>query len=713
MAPSMRWRHYLAAAVVGAAVALLAAASGTANERLHRTLARDAVTRRVERVAEALRRELDRLFITARDPAIAADSPSRFITWTFDGVNLRTVAQPPESIAPVTYALSRLKAQQGLPRLLGPYPAADGRLFLVALTPDPRVWGAWSAAGISLIDIINRTGAHALMGDGIDISVDDITHRRPLFQVRALPILDPVRVPVYLQGVQWELVAAPRVGWERSPMTRWLLIVLLGVGAGYGLFRLLDAPQRMTLHRQRLLSRIEALNALLAEALHGKELAEAQHAKYTEIDAPTGTASRRAFCDSVERQLSHIRGELNLGLATIVVQFEQARAIATAFAHANLDEILREAARRIIGLPGLQGTVGRVSDIELATWIETRPDAGYESTTQRIIEELSRPFTFAGLETHVSFAVGVSVTATGNTYADDVLRQACAAAQEALALGSANCIRFESTTRERTITRLQLETDLRRSLAGTGLCLHFQPIVTLDTRELAGFEGLLRWQHPLEGLVPPARFIPVAESAHLMLEIDRWVLQAAVAQLHRWSRDGQSEVFLSVNVSPQHFARRELVAEVGQLLRDFKVAPGRLRLEVTESALISDLKTAAVVAAELRSLGIRICLDDFGTGYSSLNYLRSLPLDSLKVDRSFVERMVSNNKDFGVVKTIIDLAHYLELTCIVEGVETSEQHELLQVLAPDFGQGFLYSQPIPADRAEQLLRSPEFGRRTA
>jgi EAL domain-containing protein (putative c-di-GMP-specific phosphodiesterase class I)/GGDEF domain-containing protein len=699
--------------MVGIAVALLAAAGGTANERLHRTVARDAVLEQLHTVADALRAACERLFTATSATEDATDARTDSIAWTFDGATLHAMGHHSDAIEPVTRSLSRLDARDGRPRLLGPYPAADGRQFIVALIPDSRAQGSWRAVGASLEDLLDQAGLGALMRAGIDVSVEDLTHPRTLFRVRAMPMENPVKVPVNLPGTRWEVDGEPRAGWARNPLARWVVIALLGLGSGFGLFRLLGAPHLLQQDQARLATRINALNATLAETLSAQELAEAQRAKYADIDAATGTASRRAFCDSVERELSRMRRELNVGFATIVVQFEQARAIATAFTHASLDEILREAAIRIAGLPGELGMVGRVSDVELATWVETPADTTYEHTTRQIVQELSRPFTFAGLETYVSFAIGVSVTATGNTHAEDALRQAGAAAQEALSLGSGQCIRFESTTRERTITRLQLETDLRHSLAGSGLCLHYQPIVTLETRELAGFEALLRWQHPLEGLLLPGRFIPVAERAHLMLEVDRWVLQEAVAQLHRWNFDRSPDFFLSVNVSPQHFARRDLAGEVAQLLRDFKVAPQRFRLEVTESALISDLKTAAIVAAELRSLGVRICLDDFGTGYSSLNYLRSLPLDSLKVDRSFIERMVSNNKDFGVVKTIIDLAHYLELTCVVEGVETSEQHELLQVLAPDFGQGFLYSQAVTAERAEQLLRLPESGRRTA
>jgi len=711
---SKRLQAYFAAVAIGALVALLASAGGTANERLHRAQARDAVAQQSQAVAAALRLELERLFATATYTTATPEAASHPVTWAFDGLNLHASPDQPTAMAPVIVALSRLHADRGQRRLLGPYPAADGRQFVVALAPGATAPGTWHAAAISLDDLFQRSGLDTLLRTGIDISVDDLTNHRTLFRVGATAMTDPVRVPFDLPGMRWEINSEPHAGWPGSALARWLFVALLGAGFGYATYRLLDGRQRMDAAQARLLSRIDALNATLAEALRAKEVAETQRATFAEIDAATGIASRRAFCDAVERELGRIRRELHGGIATIVVQFEDARAIATAFTQAAFDEILREAATRIAGLPGLRGTMGRVSDIELATWIETSADhSAYEPTTQLIVQELSRPFTVAGLATHVSFAIGVSVTATGNAYAEDALRQACAAAQEALSRGSATCLRFEPTTRERTITRLQLETDLRRSLAGDGLRLHYQPIVALDTRQVAGFEALLRWQHPLEGLLLPGRFIPVAESAHLMLEIDRWVMKEALAQARQWSLDLEREFFLSVNVSPQHFARRELVTEIDQLLRTLKVPPMRLRLEVTESALISDLDAATVVASELRSLGIRICLDDFGTGYSSLNYLRSLPLDSLKVDRSFVERMVSNTKDFGVVKTIIDLAHYLELSCVVEGVETAEQHELLQVLAPDFGQGFLYSPAITADRAEQMLREAEPMRRLA
>jgi EAL domain-containing protein (putative c-di-GMP-specific phosphodiesterase class I)/GGDEF domain-containing protein len=692
---------------VGALIALMASAGGTANERLHRAQARDAVLQRLLVVATALRSELDGLFTAAAENPLGQEPSARPAAWSFDGTYIHASSDQPPALAPITRALSRLRAADGLRRTLGPFPAADGRQFVVAVVPHGTSSGAWSAAGISLEDLFARSGADALLRAGIDISVEDLRLHRTLFRARAPVMQDPVAVPLDVPGTRWEIYGEPHLGWATSALARWVLIALLGAASGYWTFRLLDAPRRASVNQAHLLGRIDVLNATLAEALHAKEVAEAQRATIVEIDAATGLASRRAFCDTVDRELSRIRGDKGRGLATIVVLFEHAGAIATAFTHASLNEILRDAASRLAALPGLRGKAARVSDIELAIWIDTAADfSAYEPLTQFIVEAMSRPFSVASLATHVPFAVGVSLTRTGNTHAEEALHQACAAAREAFASGPATCLRFEPTTRERAITRLQLETDLRRSLTSGGLCLHFQPIVAFDTHQIAGFEALLRWQHPLEGLLLPGRFIPVAESARLMLELDRWVLREAVAQARQWSVDLKRDFFLSVNVSPQHFARPDLVAEVTQLLGDLKVSPERLRLEVTETALISDLDGATAVAAELRALGIRICLDDFGTGYSSLNYLRLLPLDSLKVDRSFIDRMVSNTKDFGVVKAIVDLAHYLELTCVAEGVETSEQHELLQVLAPDFGQGFLYSPAIPADRAEHMLREP-------
>jgi EAL domain-containing protein (putative c-di-GMP-specific phosphodiesterase class I) len=205
----------------------------------------------------------------------------------------------------------------------------------------------------------------------------------------------------------------------------------------------------------------------------------------------------------------------------------------------------------------------------------------------------------------------------------------------------------------------------------------------------------------------------VADSVGLMLEIDRLVLRQVALQARQWALDSQADFFLSFNLSPGHFARPEVATEVRQLLEECRVPAGRLRIEITESAIIGNIEAASRTAAQLRESGVKLCLDDFGTGYSSLNYLRVLPLDGLKVDRSFVERMVSDTRDFGVVKTIVDLAHYLQLYCVVEGVETSEQHELLQVLGADFLQGYLFSPAVPAEQAEQMLRAPTAVRRIA
>jgi EAL domain-containing protein (putative c-di-GMP-specific phosphodiesterase class I)/GGDEF domain-containing protein len=705
---------YLAPLTAGALVTLLAYAAGAANESLHRTQTRAAVAQRLQMIATRLRAEVDLLFTMTADGPVSSRPSTESITWSFDGESVHAGSDQSSSIAPITLELRRLRANEATRRLLGPYPAADGRQFFITLVPNPRTRGAWDATGIALDELLNHAGVDAMLRGGIDISIDDLTHARPVFRLDTPAMTDPARVSVDFYGTRWEIAGEPHAGWARSALARWTLIMLLGTGAAYWTYWLSQSSGQMSATQAHLLQRIGTLNAALAEALLAKEVAETQRTAFTEVDAATGVANRRAFCETVERQLRRIRGELNHGIAVIVVQFEQARAIAAAFSQASVDEILKEAAARILSLPDSRGSLGRISDIELAMWIEVPPERpGYEPFTQLIIEALSRPFTVAGLAAHVSFAAGVSVTATGNTFAEDAVRQASAAAQDALSRGSGTCLRFEPTTRERAITRLQLETDLRHGLASGGLCLHYQPIVTLDTRQLAGFEALLRWQHPLEGLLLPSRFLAVAESAHLLLDIDRWVMRQAVAQARQWGVELERSFFLSVNVSPQHFARRELVTEISELLREYKVPPERLHLEVTEGALISNLESATSVATELRSLGVHICLDDFGTGYSSLNHLRSLPLDSLKVDRSFIDRMVNNSKDFGVVKTIIDLAHYLELACVVEGVESAEQNELLQVLAPDFGQGFLYSAALAADDAERFLRNSEPQRRAA
>ncbi|HCE07797.1 MAG TPA: hypothetical protein DEQ40_04195 [Oxalobacteraceae bacterium] len=248
-----------------------------------------------------------------------------------------------------------------------------------------------------------------------------------------------------------------------------------------------------------------------------------------------------------------------------------------------------------------------------------------------------------------------------------------------------------------------LRMELRHALSRGELVLHYQAKVDTQTRRLVGVEALVRWQHPLRGMIPPADFIPFAEESGLILPIGDWVMRTACQQNVTWQTAGLPAIRIAVNLSACQFGHHDLVGQVRQVLRDTRMDPQYLELELTESVLVQEAEQAVPTLSRLNDIGIKLSLDDFGTGYSSLNYLRRFPLDNLKIDRSFISGMTSNAHDAIIVEAVIALAHNLKLRAIAEGVETREELDLLAVLGCDEIQGFYFSKPLPADEFKLLL----------
>jgi predicted signal transduction protein with EAL and GGDEF domain len=685
-------RIYATAAAAGGVVAFLAATAGRSNDNLRVEYLRQSIQTDLNSVVGSLERQINFL--------VGGKSSDRsLVSWDFDGKNLRLSGNQSAVHEQLTAAITR--ASSG-PLLV--LPAADGNDYVVVRTDSAPASLAWHAAGLPLEALLIRAGIPRMIRAGLDIQIADAESRRLLFQSRPAAFNQPVIGRMAAHGARWQLVVQPHAGWGAPLLTRWLLVVLMGAGTAFWVFRFAQRPLRLRAELKILSTRLHHLNTTLTEALRVKEQTEKSSLALAQIDGASGLPNRKSLCEAMERELSAIRGSVGTQVTVIVIRFESLREVTNAYGLEAGDRVLREASTRIQAFPGVRGTLGRISETELALW--TKALDSRDKLEQWLTEELSRPYRVGAFEAYVTFGVGLSILSDGFAYADEVLHQASSAAQEAVEQRSGAVCLFEPKTRARTVNRLEMESDLRRSLEGDGLVLHYQPIVRADSARVVGFEALLRWLHPLEGLLLPGKFLPIAESGNLQLEMDRWVLRQSILQAQQWSLDAGSDFFISFNLSQHNFARPELVREISDALADANVPPKHLRLEIIESALVCDVEVAARVAAELRELGVRICLDDFGTGYSSLSYLRTLPIDSIKVDRSFVERMVTNTKDFGVVKAIIDLAHYLELSCVVEGVETSEQRELLEVLGAEMYQGYLYSPPLPAEQAESLLREP-------
>jgi predicted signal transduction protein with EAL and GGDEF domain len=326
---------------------------------------------------------------------------------------------------------------------------------------------------------------------------------------------------------------------------------------------------------------------------------------------------------------------------------------------------------------------------------------------ERIQRNMVSPFLVSGRQIQITVSTGIAVSATGYSAAEDVLHDADTAMHRAKALGKSRYLMCDPLMHAAAVNRLRLEDDLRQAATRGELQVHYQPIVSLHDSHLTGFEALVRWQRPDFGLVAPGEFISVAEETGLIVVIGSWVLREACSQMRAWHIQFPSEpaLTIAVNFSGKQFLQPDLVEQVVQVLRETHLDPRSLGVEFTESVAMQDAERTALVLSELKTLGVHTSIDDFGTGYSSLSHLRRLPLDILKLDRSFVSEMENNNESFEIVHTIISLAYILGMEVVAEGVETVEQANQLGSLGCKYAQGYFFSKPLNRACVETLLTS--------
>jgi EAL domain-containing protein (putative c-di-GMP-specific phosphodiesterase class I) len=289
--------------------------------------------------------------------------------------------------------------------------------------------------------------------------------------------------------------------------------------------------------------------------------------------------------------------------------------------------------------------------------------------------------------------------------ADALLNAAGSAMHRAKALGRATVSSYDPEMRSMVSERMTMEHGLRLALAQNELVLHYQPKVNLETGKVVGLEALVRWQHPELGLISPVRFIPVAEESGLIVPMGDWILRTACEQAAAWQREGIAEMPVAVNLSARQFLQPDLVSRVSEIIRETRLQPGLLELELTESLSMDSPEKSIAVLSALKQLGITLTLDDFGTGYSNLSYLKRFPLDKLKLDQSFVRDITQSNEALAISQAIITLAHSLHLKVVAEGVESREQLTLLAQRGCDEMQGYFFSKPLPLDLCTELLRS--------
>ncbi len=424
-------------------------------------------------------------------------------------------------------------------------------------------------------------------------------------------------------------------------------------------------------------------------------------------DSLTGLPNRALFRDRLDRALVRT-GRRRGAVAVLFLDLDNFKLVNDSLGHQVGDQLLVEVARRLQTCVRSADTVARLGGDEFVLLLESlssEADAG--PVADGIAAMLATPFRLDGREIVVTASIGIAVGDAGAELADSLLRNADAAMYRAKARGKGCHAVFEPSMQTDTLARLELEAELRQALERNELRVHYQPIVPLQSGRITDVEALVRWQHPTRGLVPPIDFIPLAEETGLIVPLGLWVLEQACLQTAAWHREFPTAppLVVSVNLSPRQFQMPDLVEEVSRVLAITGLPAACLKLEITEGVIMRDVEATIATLWRLRTLGIQLAIDDFGTGYSSLAYLRRLPLDVLKIDRSFIMGIGENAEDKAIVQAILSLAKSLGLSVTAEGIETAEQATMLSGWQCDRGQGYYFARPLDAEKTTVLLRA--------
>lgn len=427
----------------------------------------------------------------------------------------------------------------------------------------------------------------------------------------------------------------------------------------------------------------------------------------TAHDALTGLPGRAAFEERLAAAFERARRDGDSLFAVLSVNLDRFGNINHGLGYAMGDRMLAAVARRLedCAAPGM---ICRVWGDEFAVLLEDIRDvADAISAADRLQAGLEAPFVLDGNEFFLTASLGIVVGPAGYDRAEDLLRDSDTAVQRAKCLGRSRHEVFDPAMRARAVHLLEMENELRRALERGEFEVEYQPVVALGGGLVEGFEALLRWRHPRRGLVPPEEFIPLAEEIGLIVPVGWFVLREACRQLRAWRtrHPAYRALTVGVNLSASQLLQPDLIQRVCLVLREAGLDAGGLRLEVTESVVARNPKLAVAAVEHLRALGVRLHIDDFGTGYASLGMLHDFPAEALKIDRSFIEEMSPDNESTGIVRTIVTLAHELGMKVVAEGVQTAGQLSLLREAGCDYGQGYLFSEPLAGAEAEALIWS--------
>ncbi|MGV0106613.1 EAL domain-containing protein [Nostoc sp. DSM 114167] len=451
---------------------------------------------------------------------------------------------------------------------------------------------------------------------------------------------------------------------------------------------------------------VKANQKLLNEITERKRV-ESQLLHLAFHDTLTGLANRVAFMNRLKHAINYSKRHSDYLYAVLFIDLDRFKVINDSLGHLNGDQLLLAIASRLQICVRSIDTAARLGGDEFTILLEGIQDVSDAiKVAERIQKELALPFELDGQEVFITASIGIALSSTVDyQHPEELLRDADTAMYRAKMIGRARYELFNSDMYADALARLQLETDLRRAIEREEFRVYYQPIVSLASGSILGFEALLRWQHPERGLLNPADFISLAEETGLIFSIGKWALHEACRQMQVWRVCHHSKLLekISVNLSVKQFSQPDLIEQIGQILHSTGLDAGALILEITEKAIVENGDRVTTAILQLREMGIELSIDDFGTGYSSLGGLYNFPISVLKIDRSFISLMGTSSKNLEIIEIIVTLAHKLGVDVLAEGVETKEQLLLLRKLNCQYAQGHFFSVPLNSSAAEALI----------
>ncbi len=434
--------------------------------------------------------------------------------------------------------------------------------------------------------------------------------------------------------------------------------------------------------------------------------ARLRHAAYH--DALTGLPNRNYFIDTIRKLIDQKLTQPLVSYAVLFLDLNGFRKINDSLGHSVGDQLVKQVAGRLSKLQRKSSLVGRFSGDEFAIiLIDDADERGATEFAESVAHTIAQPFILDAKQVFTSVSIGIAFGNLNYDEPEEILRDADIAMYHAKDNGK-NFVVFDEKMHTRAVSLLELETDLRHAVEHGEFEIHYQPIVNLQNLQLAGFEALVRWNHPKLGQIPPDRFIPISESTGLIVPMTLSILETACSQTVEWQKRFKESAprFVSVNISGVHFANPALVDQIKDVLQKTGIQPRCLKLEITETAIMENGENAVAMLRQIKDLGVQLSIDDFGTGYSSLGYLQQFPIDTLKIDRVFIRSMEDGRQNGEIVRAVLALADSLNLEVVAEGIESIHQYHQLQILSCHYGQGFLFSRGIPKADVETLLSEP-------